>query len=58
MFKYEAIFWDGYSEDDVIRKELSEVLDKFEKITGPCFQEKTTLYQTLTSNMRNWFSRN
>jgi len=57
MFKYEAIFWDGYSEDDVIRKELSEILEKFETITAPCFQEKTTIYHALTSNMKNWFSR-
>ena len=57
MFKYEAIFLDGYSEDDVIRKELSEVLEIFEKIIAPCFQEKTTFYHALTSNIKNWLAR-
>lgn len=57
MFKHEGIFWDGYSEDDVIRNKLDEILREFEKITAPCFQENTTLYHVLTTNIKKWFQR-
>ena len=47
MKKHEGIFWDHYSDDDEIRKQLSKTQTELEKITKPCFEEKTKSYKTL-----------
>lgn len=48
MYRHEGVFWDTYSDDDEIRKQLKAILDKLETVTAPCFQEPIKSYEWLT----------
>lgn len=51
MHREEEVFWDHDKEDDEIRTGLNSVLADLERVTGPTFQETTTLYGYLTSRL-------
>ena len=53
MHKHEGIFWDHQSDDDVIRKELSDIQERLEEITKPCFEEPMKTYSIFT---KKWFN--
>ncbi len=55
MHKNEGIFWGRLSKDDIIQKDLDEILTLLESVAKPCFEGESTLYRTLT---RNLFKRN
>jgi hypothetical protein len=52
MYRHEGIFWDGFAEEDEIRKRLSGIQGRLEKATNPCFQEPMKTYTHFT---KKWF---
>lgn len=54
MYRHEGIFWDNLSEDDEIRKQLSEIQKRLENVTAPCFKEPMKTYSLFTWQ---WFRR-
>jgi len=51
MKKYEAIFWDMHTEEDEIKKSLSEILIGLESVTSSSFEEPMKLYDILTKKV-------
>ncbi|GIU29988.1 hypothetical protein [Shewanella sp. MBTL60-007] len=48
MQAHEGVFWDTWSDDDVIRVKLSTVQKKLDNIVAPTFEEPIGLYSLLT----------
>lgn len=54
MHKHEGIFWDRYNENDEVRNKLTEIQQKLEQVTKPCFEEPMKTYTIFT---KQWFSK-
>lgn len=54
MYKHEGIFWDRYNENDEVRNQLTEIQQKLERVTKPCFEEPIKTYTIFTTQ---WFSK-
>jgi hypothetical protein len=53
MDKHEGIFWDRYNENDEVRNQLTEIQQRLEQVTKPCFEEPMKTYTIFT---KRWFN--